>query len=130
MQFAHAQTRNAKKMKFTKRQKGTHAWFCVYFANIVAVMDRIVPIQPRDCDIVVMRFIAFIHPCRNADVRIIRKPISPIHAPIPIMNFPILGRWLIMNEAPIITEMPPRSAMKFSACRISEIRSAVAPPKF
>ncbi len=104
--------------------------FFVYFANIVAVMDRRVPIHPMDCEIVVMKFIALIHPCRNADAKIIMKPISPIPAPIPIMIFPILGRWLIMSEAPIITEMPPRSAMKFSACRISESRSAVAPPKF
>lgn len=102
----------------------------VYFATIVAIIDRIVPIQPMDCEIVVMKFITLIHPFRNADVKIIRKPISPIPAPSPIINFPILGRFLSMKQAPIITEMPPRPAMKFSACRISESRSAVAPPKF
>ena len=71
-----------------------------------------------------------IHPWRNAEARIIKNPISPIPAPIPIMNFPILNRWFIMNEPPIITEIPPRSAIKFKACRISESKSAVAPPKF
>ena len=77
-----------------------------------------------------MKFIALIHPWRNAEARIIRNPISPIPAPILIMNFPILNRWFIMNEPPIITEIPPRSAMKFKACRISESKFAVAPPKF
>ena len=104
--------------------------FFVYFASIVAVMDRIVPIQPMDCEIVVMKFIALIHSYRNDDAKIVSKPISPIPAPILIMNFPILGRWLIINDAPIITEIPPRSAMRFSACRTSENKSAVAPPKF
>ena len=103
---------------------------CHYFANIVAVMESIMPIQPMDWEIIVMKFITLIHPCRNANAKIIRKPTSPIPAPIPMMNFPILGRWLIINEPPMITEIPPRSATNVNACRISESRSAVAPPRF
>ena len=105
-------------------------YFFVFVASIVAVMDRMMPIQPMDWEIVVMKLIAVIHPCRNADARIIRNPTSPIPAPIPMMNFAILVLWLSISEPPIITEMPPRSAIMVSACRSSESRSAVAPPKF
>ena len=88
------------------------------------------PIQPMDWEIIIMRFIALTHPCKNAEAKNIRNPISPIPAPSPIMNCPILFLCLIINVPPIITEMPPRSAMKFNVCKRCESTSAVGPPKF
>ena len=36
--------------------------FSYYFANIIAIMDKIMPIQPMDWENIIRRFITFTHP--------------------------------------------------------------------
>lgn len=87
------------------------------------------PVQPTDCEITMRRLIALTQPCRNAEPRTIMKPISPIPVPKPIMNFPVLTRFLDINQPPAITEIPPSPAIRFSMWRIIVSRSAVAPSR-
>jgi len=87
-------------------------WF--YFLTInLATIDKIKPIEPIEKKLPIVRLFSII-----ATIIEIIKPIKPNPAPRTINNYPILNLSLPIGNPPIITDKPPREAIKIKIANI------------
>lgn len=79
----------------------------IYFAIILAVIDNIIPIVPREMKLLVVKLFWL-----YAIVIDINKPIKPVPVPRAMNIFPVLILFFPINIPPIITAIPPKDSIK------------------